>query len=105
MKHTKIQQLALERIYRLFELAEKEFQKHPKRSKRYISLAREIGKKATARFPFELKKKYCKKCNSVFTQTNSETKKTGDLTAIKCLECGAQRKFGTKPGPKRKEAF
>ncbi|MFH1391297.1 MAG: ribonuclease P [Candidatus Diapherotrites archaeon] len=93
MKHTKMQQIGLERIYRLFELAEKELKKHPKRSKRYICLAIEIGKKTRVRFPNELKTKYCKKCNSFLNKTNSETKKTGTMKIIKCKECGFERKI------------
>ncbi|MCR4335918.1 MAG: ribonuclease P [archaeon] len=96
MKHTKMQQIGLERIYRLFELAEQEM-KNPKRSKRYIKLAIEIGKKTRVRFPSELKEKFCKKCNSFLNKTNSETKKTETMKIIKCKDCGFERKTGLKP--------
>ena len=98
MKHGKIQQIALERIHRLFELAEKEFPKHPERSKRYIALAKEIGKKATMRFPDEFKTRFCKKCNAYLKKgKNAEITKEGTMTIVKCLECGFERKTGKKP--------
>ena len=76
MKHTKMQQIGLERIYRLFELAEKELTANPERSKRYIGLALEIAKKARVRMPSELKTKYCKKCKSFLEKgKNSKEKK------------------------------
>ncbi len=97
MKHTKMQELALERIYRLFEVAEQEMEEHPERSKRYIKLAIEISKKARARFPNELKIRYCKKCNSVLVKgKNAEIRKEGNMTIVKCLECGFERKTGNK---------
>jgi len=98
MKHGKMQEIALERILRLFELAEKEFAKHPQRSKRYVQIAREIGKKTLTRFPGELKTRFCKKCGAYLKDgENSQTEKKGALIVVKCLECGAERKTGLKP--------
>lgn len=96
MKHGKMQEIALERIYRLFELAEQEISKHPERSKRYISIAREIGKKTKVRIPNELKTKFCKKCNSFLNKKNSEISKQDSITIVKCLGCGFERKTGIK---------
>jgi ribonuclease P protein subunit RPR2 len=97
MKHKKIQILGIERIYRLFELAEKEFEKHPERSKRYIEIAREIVKKSRARIPDELKTKFCKNCNTFLKEgKNSEIQSQGNMKIIKCLECGFKRKTGRK---------
>ncbi len=98
MKPKKIQILGLERIYRLFELAEKEFEKHPERSKRYIEIAREIVKKSRTRIPDELKTKFCKKCNAFLKEEkNSQIQKQNNMKIIKCLECGFTRKTGKKP--------
>lgn len=84
-----IQKISLERIYRLFELAEQEFEKHPERSNRYVEIALKIGMRNKARIPLELKHKYCKKCkfflkkgkNAVFTKTTS-------WLEIQCQLCG-----------------
>ncbi|HLC80024.1 MAG TPA: ribonuclease P protein component 4 [archaeon] len=99
MKHQKAQQIGLERIYRLFELAQEEFTTHPLRSKRYIELAIKISKRARARIPPELKTKYCKKCGAYLQNgTNANITKIGALTVVECKECGHIRKTGMKAG-------
>ena len=88
-----VQAIALERIYRLFELAEKEFSSNPERSRRYVQLARAIGKRNNVRIPKELKTKFCKKCNSFLKKgKNVELEKKGTLLIVKCKECGFERK-------------
>lgn len=96
MKHGKAQEIGLERIYRLFELAEQELAERPEWSKRYVALAREISKKVRARMPDELKLKFCKKCNSFLGAKNSKITKTPTWTLVKCLGCGFERKAGRK---------
>ncbi len=82
-------EIALERIYRLFELAEKEFEKNPERSKRYVALARKLSTRNKAVIPTELKKKFCKKCGGFLKKgMNVEFKEIGELVEIKCKECG-----------------
>src|SRR3989344_644659 len=86
--------IALERIYRLFELAEGEFAKHPERSKRYVQLARKIGTRNRAKIPNELKMQFCKKCGAFLEKgKNAEYIKEGKLLAVTCLECGFVKKF------------
>ena len=88
-----VEKIALERIYRLFELAEGEFSKHPERSKRYVQLARKIGERNRVRFPQVLKSKFCKNCNSFLVEgKNSEIEIRGTLMEIKCNCCGFIRK-------------
>jgi len=85
----KRKEIALERIYRLFELAEAEFAKHPERSKRYVELARKIGTRNKAIIPAELKKQFCKKCGAFLVKSkNAEWEKKGEVVEIKCKECG-----------------
>ncbi|PIN85385.1 MAG: ribonuclease P [Candidatus Diapherotrites archaeon CG11_big_fil_rev_8_21_14_0_20_37_9] len=97
MKQNKYDAIALERIYRLFELAEEEMDKKPERSKRYIELARFIEKRYPVRWPPELKTKFCKKCNAFLKKgKNAKIAKKSTLTIVKCLECGFERKTGTK---------
>ena len=62
MKEKKLnskQKIALERIYRLFELSETADKKY---QKRYLQLAKRIGEKVNVSVPKELQKTYCKKC-------------------------------------------
>ena len=91
MQHkNKVEALALERIYRLFELAAEE--KKPARAKRYIELARKLSSRNKTRIPPELKKEFCKKCCSPKVKTLKE--KT--WLVITCQECGFQRKARDK---------
>ncbi len=82
--------IALERIWRLFELAEQEFTAHPERSRRYVGLARRISSRNKAPIPAELKKRYCKKCGAFLVEgKNSESGEAGTMLEITCKECGA----------------
>ena len=82
-------EIALERIYRLFELAEQEFALHPERSKRYVELARKLGTRNKAVIPAELKKRFCKRCGAFLVKgKNCDWKESGELVEIKCRECG-----------------
>lgn len=92
--------IALERIYRLFELAEQEFGERPDRAKRYVELARKISSRNKAPIPAELKKRFCKKCGSFLARgKNAEWAELGKLVEIKCGECG----FSFKKGEKEKK--
>ncbi len=86
------QKIALERIHKLFELAENS----EKYSKRYTKLAKDISTKMRVQIPRELKEKYCKKCGSMKIKTS----KKEPFLIIKCQECGAEKKFGLKNKPK-----
>lgn len=82
--------IAEERIEILFSLAEKEFSKHPERSKRYVELARKIGLRYNIRLSKGQKRKFCKDCNSLLipgktsqVRINSDRK----IITTKCLNC------------------
>lgn len=94
-------EIALERIYRLFELAEAEFALHPERSKRYVELARKLSTRNKAPIPADLKKRFCKKCGAFLVKgKNAEFSEKCELVEIKCLECGFRFKKGE--GEKKK---
>ncbi len=83
-----VEKIALERIHRLFELAEKAFESHPERSNRYVELARRIGTRNKARIPAELKQRFCKKCNAFLVSgKNALVENKKGFVEIKCLEC------------------
>ena len=84
------QKLALERIYRLFELAEKmNTEKKDKYVKRYLTLAKKLSKKCRVSIPKELKQKYCKKC---FLMNITQIKQKPFLI-IKCNNCKFEKKY------------
>jgi len=86
-KITSKQKIALERIYRLFELAEEK--ENSKYSKRYVSLAIKIGKRMNVTLPKELKEKFCKECYSV----NVEGKAEKPFFVLECKDCKFTKKF------------
>ena len=79
------QKLALERIYRLFELAQTASDKY---QKRYLQLAKQIGTKVNVSIPKELQKTYCKKCFSM----DITKKEAGTFFVVTC-KCGFVKKF------------
>lgn len=91
--------IAKERIQILLSLAEKEFKKHPERSKRYVELARKIGLRYNIRLPKQLKRKFCKKCNSLLipgltSRIRIDSKKK--ILTVKCLKCEKIYRFPYK---------
>ena len=94
-KESPVEKIALERVYRLFELAEAEFEKHPERSNRYVEIALAVQKRNKCVMPSELKPKYCKKCRAFLVKgKNAEEKIEGMLRKITCKECGAVKTLG-----------
>ncbi|MBU0636425.1 ribonuclease P [Candidatus Micrarchaeota archaeon] len=85
-----IQTVSLERMYRLFELAEQEFERHPERSNRYVQIALKLGSRNKVRIPLSLKHQYCKKCKAFLKKgKNAVFTKTPAWTEIACQSCGA----------------
>ena len=82
--------IAKERIQILFSNADKEFKKHPERSKRYAELARKISLRYNVRLSKEDKRKFCKSCNTWLkpgiTSKVRLDKKTKTINII-CLNC------------------
>jgi len=91
-----IAKIALERIYRLFELAEKNSAKHSERSTRYVELAWKISLRNKVKIPAEFKSKFCRKCKCYFCEKNFEKKNEGKLMVLKCAACGYERKLPAK---------
>ncbi|MBW6451943.1 MAG: hypothetical protein K0B02_04415 [DPANN group archaeon] len=79
--------LALERIKILFSEAKKQ---EPTLAKRYVTIARYIGKKFNLPIPLPYKRQFCRKCNTFFKLgTNSRHRIDSEKhqIIITCLEC------------------
>ena len=81
--------IALERMEILFNLAEKEFSKHPERSNRYVKLTRSISTRYNITLPHYWRGRFCKNCNKFLKPgANLRVRLSGDYISRKCLECG-----------------
>jgi ribonuclease P protein subunit RPR2 len=81
--------IAAERIERLFELAEKAFEKHPELADRYVKLAWKISTRYNVRLSTTLKRKFCRKCLSFWKPGAScRVRVQSGCVTITCLRCG-----------------
>ncbi len=88
-----VQKIALERIYRLMDLALAEWKTNPERSKDYLMLMKKISMRNKVKIPKEVKELYCKKCFSVLMDSaDKETRIKGKIVFIKCRKCGNTKK-------------
>lgn len=81
------QKIAKERIEILFDLADKNLNRNLKRSQRYVELARKIGTRYNVRFSKEMKRKFCKKCNTLLKGTKASVRTERKTLIIKCQNC------------------
>ena len=96
-----IQKIALERIHVLIRLAKENLKINPKRSARYILLARKIAMKANLHIPRDLKRMFCKNCNTVLIPSLTlrvRLKRKKKRLVYTCLNCGkvVRNPFGKK---------
>ncbi|HIH62271.1 MAG TPA: ribonuclease P [Methanobacteriales archaeon] len=89
-----ILRIAEERMDILFQLADKEFSKHPERSHRYVELARRISKKYNLRIPRKWKRRFCKSCYKFLKPGyNCRIRLSRGKIHYQCLECGRIMRF------------
>jgi len=80
--------IAKERISLLFELAKKELGSKPERSRRYVELARKIGLRYNVRLPKQVKRSFCKQCNTLLVPGRTcQVRIYGQVKIIKCTHC------------------
>ncbi|MEW6221891.1 MAG: ribonuclease P [Candidatus Hadarchaeota archaeon] len=81
--------IAMERVERLFELAEGEFKMRPELSDRYVRLAWNIKTRYNLRLPAHLKRKFCRKCFSFWRPgVSCRVRVRSGRVVITCLKCG-----------------
>jgi ribonuclease P protein subunit RPR2 len=87
-----IADLAVERIERLFELAEVAAKAgQEQRSDRYTQLARAIGMRYRVRIPQRLKMQLCKRCHRLLIPgKTARVRLRGEYMTTTCLRCGEQ---------------
>ncbi|QVV89302.1 ribonuclease P [Methanospirillum sp. J.3.6.1-F.2.7.3] len=86
--------IAMERILILFSQAESFFQWDPEYSHHCVRQARLIAMKERIRIPPELRRRYCRKCNSYLVPGRTGTIRIyRGRVIITCLSCGWHRRF------------
>jgi ribonuclease P protein subunit RPR2 len=91
------QAIAIERMWRLFELAQKEWDTQPKRSRRYIELIRGFSTRFRIAIPYPIKDSFCKACGNLWKEgENVKRRVKGKTLNSNCGICGAltRRKMG-----------
>ena len=84
-EHTEI---AKERIGELFEQAATAFNEDRALANRYVELARKISMKYKVRIPSELRRRFCKNCNSYLVPSvNCRVRVSKGKLIYYCLEC------------------
>ncbi|HWR24974.1 MAG TPA: ribonuclease P protein component 4 [Methanosarcina sp.] len=90
-KKSLIQDIAVQRMWRLFELAKKEHAEHPERSERYIQLIRNISMRNRITIPKEIKTRICKHCYTFLVPGNNVYYRLKEgCIVISCKCCGKE---------------
>jgi len=98
------QNLAIDRIIKLFNEAESSFRDHPELSKRYVFLARKLSTRYKVRFTSDQKRLFCKKCNSYLKNgINVRTRLEHGVIAQSCLECNSIKRISYGKNSKKKK--
>lgn len=89
-----LRSVATQRMWRLFELAEKEFEEHPERSERYVQLIRNISMRNRMRVPREIKRRICKHCYAFLVPgVNARYRLKGGYIVTSCERCGKEMRY------------
>ncbi len=84
----KYRKIGHERIEILFNEANNVFEKNQDLARKYIMLARKIAMRLRLRLPKELKRRFCKKCNSYLKSgINCKIRTKNKMIIYKCYNC------------------
>ncbi|MFH0969943.1 MAG: ribonuclease P [Candidatus Diapherotrites archaeon] len=72
---TPTQKIAIERMWRLDELARKNARTWPERSRRYIELIQGFSTRLRVAIPKEIRNRFCKKCGNYWIEGENVTRR------------------------------
>ncbi|MDI9644756.1 MAG: ribonuclease P [Candidatus Verstraetearchaeota archaeon] len=92
-----INDLARQRILRLFALAVETIHTDPALANRYVEIALRISMRTRVRIPKELKRNLCRGCNSLLypgitSRVRISASRSPHLS-VTCLNCGSVRRY------------
>jgi ribonuclease P protein subunit RPR2 len=86
--------IASKHIKRMLELAFKNLEDKPERSRRYVRIAKDIVKKHKVQLTSDQKRQFCKKCNMPLVPGRTARVRTSSgMVSITCLHCGNIKRF------------
>lgn len=92
MRRGETRDLALQRIVKLFEMADEVYRRYPKMADRYVELARKISMRCRVRIPRPLRRRFCHSCGGFLVPgANCRVRlspRRSPHVAITCLRCG-----------------
>lgn len=92
-----IRRIALERVARLMEFAERHGYERPKLAREAVLQAMRIARKARVRIPYRYRRLFCRKCGTPFLTHDAfrvrvRARRTTHVV-ITCLRCGHIRRI------------
>lgn len=77
---TGMQKIAVERMWRLDELAEENVREHPERSRRYVELIQGLSTRFRVSIPRPIKDQFCKTCGNYWIEGVNVTRRISAFT-------------------------
>jgi ribonuclease P protein subunit RPR2 len=93
----KARDLAVQRMERLFVLADAAHSTHPERSDRYVQIARKISTRTRVRMPRNLKRLFCRNCGCFLSPDKARVRLHQGVLTATCLSCGEQMRHPYRP--------
>jgi RNase P subunit RPR2 len=95
---TGIQKIAIERMWRLDELAAENVQEHPARARRYVQLIRGLSTRFRVPIPMQVRNRFCKTCENYWIDGVSVTRRiTHHTMNMNCKICHTLTRRRVKP--------
>jgi len=95
---TGIQKIAIERMWRLNELAETTAREHPSRARRYVQLIRGLSTRFRVPIPFAIRNRFCKTCENYWVDGVNVTRRVTNHTMnMNCKICKTLTRRRVKP--------
>jgi len=86
-KKDKNRETATQHMIEILEEAGKISIKNPSQAKRYVIMAKKISSRLKVPIPINLKRRFCKNCNSYFNASNARIRLNKGKKTYSCLVC------------------
>ncbi len=95
---TGIQKIAIERMWRLDELAAENVHEHPTRARKYVQLIRGLSTRFRVPIPMQIRNRFCKTCENYWMDGVNVTRRiTNHTMNMNCMICNTLTRRRVKP--------